>query len=195
MRSLIVATLVALLALVVAETEKDIYHFMATKDNKDYPLANYDHTPVMLIVNVASECGFTDSNYRELQRLQDEYHVFGFEVLAFPCNQFGEQEPGTYDQIINFAQTKYNVNFNIFDKIDVNGPNSHPLYRWLKSSLDNKPVQWNFEKFIVVDGYPWKRYAYNVDFETLEEDILYALAHESEFHHPDNDPLEDHDEL
>ncbi|KAF0693202.1 Aste57867_15796 [Aphanomyces stellatus] len=169
--------------------------------NEDYPLAKYDYTPVLMVVNVASECGFTDVNYRGLQTLWEEYHQFGFDIIALPCNQFGAQEPGTYDEIIAFAKTNYKVDFDVFQKVDVNGPTTHPLFKWLKDNTDDGDhhrggdVAWNFEKFLVVDGQPWRRYAHNIPPSEIEDDILYALAHESEFHHEYDVDVDDHDEL
>ncbi|RHY35024.1 hypothetical protein DYB32_000449 [Aphanomyces invadans] len=164
-----------------------IYDFtLKTANGEDYPLSNYDHTPVILVVN----------------KYYDEYHQFGFEIVAVPSNQFGAQEPGTYDDIVQFAKTNYNVGFRIFDKVDVNGPNAHPLYTWLKANVpddDGRDVAWNFEKFLVVDGKPWNRVAHNVNLDKVEDKILYALAHEADYHHLDDHHVDDdddsHDEL
>jgi glutathione peroxidase len=107
---------------------------------------------VLLIVNTASKCGFTPQ-YEGLEQLYRTYKDRGFEVLAFPCNQFGQQEPGTAEEIGDFCETKYNVSFPIFSKIEVNGPHAHPLYRFLKQSkpgiLGTKDIKWNFTKFLV----------------------------------------------
>ena len=107
---------------------------------------------VLLIVNTASKCGFTPQ-YAALERLYTEYHVRGFEVLGFPCNQFGAQEPGTAGDIGEFCQRNYGVSFPMFTKIDVNGPATHPLYRLLKAArpgiLGWQRIQWNFTKFLV----------------------------------------------
>ena len=107
---------------------------------------------VLLIVNVASQCGFT-YQYEGLETLQKEFHSRGFSVLAFPCNQFGSQEPGNETEIKNFCTTKYNVTFPLFGKIDVNGANTHPLYKFLKSEkrgfLGLGAIKWNFTKFLV----------------------------------------------
>jgi len=105
-----------------------------------------------LVVNVASKCGFTPQ-YEGLQRLQDQYGDRGFTVLGFPCNQFLEQEPGTADEIQEFCQVNYGVSFPLFEKIEVNGENRHPVYDDLTEAEDDKgdagDVQWNFEKFLV----------------------------------------------
>lgn len=118
---------------------------------------------VLLIVNVASECGFT-SQYKELQALYAEFVQQGFEMLAFPCDQFGGQEPGTSEQIANFCSEKYKVTFPIFQKTDVNGANAHKLFDYLKTAapglLGTEMIKWNFTKFLVNrDGSLVKRYA------------------------------------
>jgi glutathione peroxidase len=106
----------------------------------------------LLVVNVASECGLTPQ-YEGLQKLHDEYADRGFEVLGFPCNQFGGQEPGTVEEIRAFCDTNYQVSFPLFEKIDVNGSHAHPLYQELTQVPDRDgeagDVKWNFEKFLV----------------------------------------------
>jgi glutathione peroxidase len=106
----------------------------------------------LLIVNVASKCGFT-KQYAQLEQLQERYAGKGFSVLGFPCNQFGEQEPGTADEIASFCSETYGVTFPMFEKIDVNGPERHPLYAELTAVADASgkagDVAWNFEKFVV----------------------------------------------
>ncbi|KAK6773292.1 hypothetical protein RDI58_028530 [Solanum bulbocastanum] len=107
---------------------------------------------VLLIVNVASKCGMTNSNYTELNQLYEKYKDQGLEILAFPCNQFGEEEPGTNDQILDFVCTRFKSDFPIFDKIEVNGENASPLYKFLKSGkwgIFGDDIQWNFAKFLV----------------------------------------------
>ncbi|MBA2872360.1 glutathione peroxidase [Anoxybacillus calidus] len=107
---------------------------------------------VLLIVNTASKCGFTPQ-YKELQELYDEYKDKGFEVLGFPCNQFGHQEPGSESEIESFCQLNYGVTFPMFAKIDVNGANAHPLFVYLTEKapgiLGTKSIKWNFTKFLV----------------------------------------------
>lgn len=107
-----------------------------------------------LAVNVASDCGFTPQ-YRGLQELQTEFQERGFTVLGFPCNQFGEQEPGSDDEICEFATTQFNVDFPMFSKVEVNGPGTCELYAWLKSAKPRasgkQDIAWNFTKFLV-DG-------------------------------------------
>ena len=106
----------------------------------------------LLIVNVASNCGFT-SQYRDLQNLYSAYQAKGLEILGFPCNQFGAQEPGSAEQIQSFCSTNYGVTFPMFEKIDVNGDSTHPLYVYLKDQapgmLGTKGIKWNFTKFLV----------------------------------------------
>ena len=118
---------------------------------------------VLLVVNVASECGFT-SQYKDLQILYEEFHSRGLEILAFPCNQFGGQEPGTPQQIEQFCSAKFGITFPIFQKTDVNGPHTHPLFVYLKTAapglLGTEAIKWNFTKFLIGrDGLPVKRYA------------------------------------
>ena len=134
----------------------------------------------LLIVNVASECGLT-FHYEGLQELYNEYHSQGLEILAFPCNQFGAQEPGTNDEIKFFCTEKYNVTFPIFNKIDVNGPNEDPLYTFLKSSkrgfLGYKPIEWNFAKFLINgNGDVIKRYLPSTKPNKIEKKIAKLLA-------------------
>jgi glutathione peroxidase len=118
---------------------------------------------VLLIVNVASQCGFT-SQYKELQDLYTQFHDQGLEILAFPCNQFGGQEPGTPQQIEAFCSTRFGVTFPVFQKTDVNGANAHPLFEYLKTAapglLGTEAIKWNFTKFLVNrNGLPVKRFA------------------------------------
>ncbi len=107
---------------------------------------------VLLIVNVASKCGFT-SQYRDLQNLYTANQAKGLEILGFPCNQFGAQEPGTSSEIANFCSANYGVTFPMFEKIDVNGDSAHPLYIYLKDQapgiLGTTGIKWNFTKFLV----------------------------------------------
>ena len=129
-----------------------VYDFQTkTIDGKDVSLSDY-RGKVLLIVNVASRCGFTPQ-YTALEKLYREYKDQGFEVLAFPCNQFRGQEPGTAAEIKNFCQSNYEVSFPIFSKIEVNGPNAHPLYKFLERAkrgiLGTKMIKWNFTKFLV----------------------------------------------
>tara|TARA_Y100001934_G_C11788667_1_gene511624 strand:+ start:63 stop:593 length:531 start_codon:yes stop_codon:yes gene_type:complete len=114
---------------------------------------------VMLVVNVASQCGLT-SQYRALQAVHTKYNAKGFAVLGFPCNQFGKQEPGTLAEIQEFCAKNYQVTFPMFAKIEVNGEGTHPLYQNLKKQAGLKKIGWNFEKFLVgKDGKVLKRFA------------------------------------
>jgi glutathione peroxidase len=118
---------------------------------------------VLLVVNVASQCGFTPQ-YRGLQELYQAYQARGLMVLGFPCNQFGRQEPGDNAQIEQFCDTRFRVTFPLFDKIEVNGPGTAPLYQYLKHGapglLGSERIKWNFTKFLVgKDGTPVHRYA------------------------------------
>lgn len=128
---------------------------LSTLEGQPASLADYQGS-VLLIVNVASECGSTPQ-YAGLQALHEKYGSKGFEVLGFPCNQFGKQEPGSAEQIREFCSNHYAVTFPMFEKIDVNGPNRHPLYAELAGTPDSGgkagDVGWNFEKFLVArDG-------------------------------------------
>lgn len=124
---------------------------VTTIDGETTTLAEYKGK-TLLIVNVASKCGFTPQ-YAGLQSLYEELHSQGFEILGFPCNQFLFQEPGSEDDIKSFCSTKYNVSFPMFSKIKVNGRDQHPLYAELTKQKDGKGkagrVGWNFEKFVV----------------------------------------------
>ena len=132
----------------------------------------------ILFVNVASKCGFTPQN-KGLQELYSKYSSQGFEVLGFPCNQFGEQEPGSSDEIKEFCELNYSVSFPIFEKIDVNGENAHELYKFLKSEksgLITDDIKWNFTKFLVdKNGKPIERYGSITTPESIEKDILNLL--------------------
>jgi glutathione peroxidase len=155
------------------------YDFSArTLQGVDKPLTDY-RGKVLLIVNVASRCGFTPQ-YTGLEALYRKYHERGFEVLGFPCNQFGSQEPGTEAEIGQFCSTTYDVSFPLFAKVDVNGDNAHPLYRHLKGEkpgvLGTEAIKWNFTKFLVDrKGRVVKRYAPNDTPESLAGDIEKAL--------------------
>ena len=106
---------------------------------------------VLLIVNTASKCGLT-GQYEGLQRIFNDYAMRGFFVIGMPCNQFGEQEPGTADEISDFCSVNYGVTFTLLAKADVNGENTHPLYAFLNDATGGEYIQWNFEKFVVSDS-------------------------------------------
>ena len=125
----------------------DIYQFKVLDGNGDsVSLADY-RGQVLLVVNTATQCGYTPQ-YSDLQRIYDNYKDRGFVILDFPCNQFGGQAPGTYDDIHNFCTSRYGITFPQFAKIDVNGANASPLYVWLKSKRPGD-IQWNFTKFLI----------------------------------------------
>lgn len=132
--------------------DANIYDFeVKTIDGKETTLRDYEGK-TLLIVNVASKCGFTPQ-YKGLQELYEKYKDKGLVILGFPCNQFGSQEPGDSDDIKEFCSVNYGVTFPMFEKIDVNGDDAHPLYTFLKNkakgSLGTKSIKWNFTKFLV----------------------------------------------
>lgn len=144
-----------------------------TQDLKDYA------GKVLLIVNTASKCGFTPQ-YEGLQKLYEEHAEDGLEILGFPCNQFGKQEPGDGSAIQSFCQVNYGVSFPMFGKIDVNGDQTHPLFKQLKSAapglLGSKSIKWNFTKFLVArDGTILRRYSSRATPESLDADIVEQL--------------------
>jgi glutathione peroxidase len=159
----------------------DSIHPIAVKDidGKETSLKDYKGK-VLLVVNVASKCGLTPQ-YKGLEALQQKYKDQGFTVLAFPCNQFGGQEPGSNKEIKEFCSSQYHVSFPLFDKVDVNGPNRHPLYVALagKDSAFPGDIKWNFGKFLVGrDGKILKRFEPKTAPESAEvkEAIEAALA-------------------
>jgi glutathione peroxidase len=152
-----------------------VYDFAASLlDGKPVRLSEYQGK-VLLIVNTASECGFTPQ-FTGLEQLFEKYRDRGLVVLGFPCNQFGAQEPGTAAEIGAFCQKNYGVSFPMFEKIDVNGDAAHPLYRWLKENarglLGSERIKWNFTKFLVDrTGAVKARYAPVTKPEQLATDI------------------------
>jgi glutathione peroxidase len=152
-----------------------VYDFSATSiEGKPVELSSFKDK-VLLIVNTASQCGFT-SQYQGLQALYDKYASKGVEVLGFPCNQFGAQEPGSAADIQSFCQTRFGVSFPLFEKIDVNGANAHPLFQYLTKAapgiLGTAGIKWNFTKFLVDgNGNVVKRYASATEPKDIEKDI------------------------
>jgi len=131
----------------------------------------------VLAVNVASKCGLTP-HYAGLQKLYEELSDQGLVVVGFPCNQFGAQEPGTPEEITSFCDTNYGVTFPLTEKIDVNGPDQHPIYAWLQDAFPGD-IEWNFEKFLINrDGEVIKRYppATTPDDAVLMQDVVEALG-------------------
>ncbi|MQX51955.1 glutathione peroxidase [Alcanivorax sediminis] len=152
-----------------------IYDFSATTLSGDEKSLAEFKGKVMLIVNTASKCGFTPQ-FEGLEGLYDDLKERGLEILGFPCNQFGKQEPGGAEEIGAFCMKNYGVSFTMFDKIDVNGDNAHPLYNFLKKEapgvLGSKGIKWNFTKFLVnKDGKVIKRYAPTDKPEAIRKDI------------------------
>ena len=156
-----------------------IYDFSAKDiDGRERSLGEF-REKILLIVNTASQCGFT-YQYKGLEALHRKYAVKGVEVLGFPCNQFGKQEPGDAEEIKNFCSLTYDVTFPMFSKIDVNGPNAHPLYKFLelekRGFLGSASIKWNFTKFLVGrDGKVLGRYPPTVKPEALDEVIARAV--------------------
>lgn len=181
-----------------------IYNFSLTKTNgTPVPLSDYSGK-VLLIVNTASKCSFTPQ-FDDLQHLYDDYKASNFEILGVPCNQFGEQEPGTNEQAASFCQINYGVKFSIFAKEKVNGPDAHPLFGYLKQEapfqgfdetdvqakllkmmiaeknpewLVGDSIKWNFTKFLIdQNGKVVRRYEPIEEFSVLREDIETLLEH------------------
>ncbi len=156
-----------------------IYQFEAELlDGKNKSFADYEGK-VLLIVNTASKCGFTPQ-FSGLEKLYEKYKDQGFEVLGFPCNQFGGQDPGSNEQIGAYCQKNYGVNFPMFAKVDVKGPEAHILFRYLtnnsKGILGNG-IKWNFTKFLIGrDGKVLNRFAPTTKPEDLESEIVAALS-------------------
>lgn len=163
-----------------AAAEKTVHDFTVKDiDGKDVSLNKFKGK-VLLIVNVASKCGLTSSNYSELSHVYEKYKNQGFEILAFPCNQFGGQEPGSNTEIKQFACSRFKAEFPIFDKVDVNGPSTAPIYQFLKSSAGGflgDLIKWNFEKFLVdKNGKVVERYPPTTSPFQIEKDIQKLLA-------------------
>jgi glutathione peroxidase len=157
----------------------NIYQFSAKNNlGESVELTNYQGK-VILVVNTASDCGFTPQ-YQGLQTLYQQHQTNGLEILAFPCNQFKQQEKGSDEEIKQFCDLNFNISFPLFSKIDVNGDNAHPLFDYLKAQapgiLGSKGIKWNFTKFLVNrDGVVVKRYAPSTKPEDIEADIIKLL--------------------
>jgi glutathione peroxidase len=148
-------------------------------DGRPAPLSEHAGE-VLLVVNVASRCGLTPQ-YAGLEALQQQFHAKGFNVLGFPCNQFGGQEPGAADEIGAFCRSTYGVSFPMYAKIEVNGPAADPLYKWLKGEkkglLGTEAIKWNFTKFLIGrDGEVIERFAPTTEPAAIAMAIQKALA-------------------
>lgn len=171
-------TLIMLIMAVTVVTAQDNIYSFKVKDDKgaEVSLEQYKGK-VLLIVNTATRCGFTPQ-YKDLEAIYEKYNEQGFEILDFPCNQFGGQAPGTIAEIKEFCSTNYNVKFTQFDKIEVNGENEHPLYTYLKANAENKNnIRWNFTKFLIsADGKILKRFESGDKMEDVESAVAQALS-------------------
>ena len=201
MRRMIIC-LMALIGVLTMSAQTSVYDFKVKDDaGKEVSLSDYKGK-VLLIVNTATRCGFTPQ-YKELEALYEKFHAEGLEILDFPCNQFGEQAPGTIQEIHQFCTANFNIQFPQFDKIDVNGPEESPLYTYLKAQkgfggfdlndktgkmmdgmlrkrdadFDKKSdIKWNFTKFLVSrDGKVLKRYEPTDKMSVIEADVQNEL--------------------
>lgn len=160
--------------------KESFYDFKANDINgKEVSMSSFEGK-VVLIVNVASGCGFTPQ-YEGLQKLYDIHKEEGLEILAFPCNQFGEQEKGDGEEIKNFCEKNYSITFPIFEKVEVNGNDAHPIFKFIKEQkkgfMGTESIKWNFSKFLLSkNGEVIKRYGSLDVPENLEEDIKQLLT-------------------
>ena len=161
-------------------TDSTLYDFSANSIHGERADFAAQRGKVFLIVNTASACGFTPQ-FAGLEQLWSDYKARGLVVVGFPCNQFGKQDPGTNDEIEGFCQLNYGVSFPMMAKVDVNGSEADPVWKWLKSEapgvLGTEGIKWNFTKFLVGrDGKVLKRYAPNDEPDKMRGDIEAALA-------------------
>ena len=165
-----------IMAVAAVSAQDNIYSFKVKNDKGEEVSLEQYKGKVLLIVNTATRCGFTPQ-YKDLEAIYEKYNEQGFEILDFPCNQFGGQAPGTIAEIKEFCSTNYNVKFTQFDKIEVNGENEHPLYTYLKANAENKNnIRWNFTKFLVsADGKILKRFEPGDKMEDVETAVAQAL--------------------
>ena len=165
-----------IMAVSAASAQDNIYSFKVKNDKGEAVSLEQYKGKVLLIVNTATRCGFTPQ-YKDLEAIYEKYNEQGFEILDFPCNQFGGQAPGTIAEIKEFCSTNYNVKFTQFDKIEVNGENEHPLYTYLKANAENKNnIRWNFTKFLIsADGKILKRFESGDKMEDVESAVAQAL--------------------
>ncbi|MFY0687187.1 MAG: glutathione peroxidase [Cyclobacteriaceae bacterium] len=156
-----------------------LYDFEAiTLNGKTSSLKEFEGKTIV-VVNTASKCGFTPQ-YEGLEKLYEDYKDKGLVILGFPCNQFGQQEKGSSEEIEEFCQVNFGVSFPMFEKIDVNGQNAHPLFKYLKSQLSGgllgSKIKWNFTKFLIdKNGKPVKRFAPTTTPENMEKEIVKIL--------------------
>ena len=166
-----IVSLMAMMGVLTLSAQSSVYDFKVKDDvGQVVSLSDYKGK-VLLIVNTATRCGFTPQ-YKDLEPLYQKYHAQGFEILDFPCNQFGQQAPGTIQEIHSFCTANFDIHFPQFDKIDVNGENAHPLYTWLKAQAGGGDIKWNFTKFLVGrDGKVIKRYESRDQVAAIEADM------------------------
>lgn len=158
-------------------TDNSIYQFSVKDIDGNVVSLDKYHDKVLLISNVASEWQYTKTHYAQFVELYNKYKDDGLVVLVFPCNQFGEQEPGTDAQIKEKLTTDFNVNFPIFSKIDVIGKDAHPLFEYLQEQTAGGDIKWNFEKFLVNrQGFPVERFRSGTTPNELEKDIQQLLG-------------------
>jgi glutathione peroxidase len=156
------------------EPEDNIYQFKVLDGNGDSVSLGEYRDQVLLVVNTATQCGYTPQ-YADLQRIYETYQDRGFVILDFPCNQFGGQAPGSFDDIHNFCTSRYGITFPQFAKIEVNGANASPLYVWLKSKKPGD-IQWNFTKFLINrNGEVIRRYEPGNSMSSVESAVRNAL--------------------
>jgi len=167
------------ITILAGDKMQSFYDFNATAINGDMVSMSKYKGKVVLVVNVASKCGFTPQ-YEGLEELYETYNDKNFTILGFPCNQFSEQEPGSHEEIQNFCKVNFGVTFPLFEKIEVNGENTHPLYKFLKHEatgiLWTESIKWNFTKFLVdKKGKVISRYGSSTKPKEIEADIVKLL--------------------
>lgn len=164
-------------ALTVQPGEKTIFDFSCTDIyGKQVNLDIYKSSPVVLVVNVASRCEYARPNYKQLHDLYKQFHLQGLEILAFPCNQFANQEPWENPSIIKHVTSQYGISFPLFSKVEVNGPTQDPLFEFLKHKTNLSNIPWNFTKFLVVAGVPLKHYSSNMASQKIVDEIEFAFS-------------------
>ena len=164
----------------MTEIKDNIYNHSCNDNSGNLQNLSAFEGQALLIVNTASKCGFTPQ-YNGLQELQEKFKDSGFSVLAFPCNQFGGQEPGSSEEIQEFCTVNYGINFPIFEKVDVKGEDAHPLFKYLTSEkkglLGSESIKWNFTKFLInKEGKPVARFAPNTTPEKISNEIESLLS-------------------